>query len=127
MTPVASDAPTPRPGARRPVTAQDIARLAEAIALVTPDAFDHSRVIVRYRSDTGELLVRLRVAGPDAKLVCRWRRWAPHESGRSAVRALELAGEAVRAVAASGSWDGWAEGQPPYLPFLHTPPQPRTP
>ncbi len=104
-----------------PPTQTDVEQLAVALAAVTPDPYDSCRVKMRWRSDTGEALLRLRVAAPDGRLVCRWRRWAPYETDGSAIRALELAADAVRAAAASGSWAGWNEGTPPYLPFLFTP------
>lgn len=90
--------------------------LREAIGLLVPDPTDSRMVRVRWRSDTGELLVQLRVSESPARLVHRWRRWAPHESGRSIAKAMRLATEAIRAE--RGAWAGWSTGAPPYLPFL---------
>lgn len=93
-----------------------LAALREAVAPLVPDPDDCRAVRVRWRRDTGELLVQLRVKDASGRMVHRWRRWAPHESGRSAERAMHLAAAALRS--SGGEWPGWSTGAPPYLPFL---------
>ncbi len=97
----------------------DAEAVAEAVAALGVDPHNGRRVRVRWRTDNGEVLIRLCLPGPGGD-VRRWRRWNQHDVGGDFRRGMSLCAAAVRA-AAAGDWSGWSTGDPPFFPFLHHP------